>query len=205
MMRTLQGSISIGMVIALLVTACATTTLTSTWKDPSYQGTPRKILVIGLAKKQVNRRIIEDEFVRRLNAMGTNAVASSAVMPDATQGDHAVIAATMREQGADAVLISRLASKNTAPAHVHGSFSVIPSAYGTWRDYYAYGSQVLYTPGYTAEDGFVLVETNLYDARNDKLIWSAASKTEILGSDQDQIKSYIRIMVSTMADQGLVR
>jgi hypothetical protein len=205
MMRTLRSSITIGMLIAMLITACATTKLTSAWKDPSYQGQPRKIMVIGVAKKPVNKRIFEDEFVRQLKARGTNAVASYTVMPDEKQGDHAVIAAKMKEQGADAVLISRLVSKKTVRTYVPGSVSYPTSYYGNWRDYYGYGTQSVYTPGYTAEDEYALMEANLYDAGNDKLIWSAASETEIRGSDQNQIISYIGVMVNAMADQKLLR
>jgi hypothetical protein len=205
MMRTLERSLGSGLLMVMLITACATTKLTSAWKDPSYQGQPRKIMVIGVAKKPLNKRIFEDEFVRQLKACGINAVAGYTVMPDEKQGDHAVIAAMMKEQGADAVLISRLASKKTVHIHVPGSVYYPPNYYGNWRDYYGYGSQAVYTPGYTAEDEYALMEANLYDAGNDKLIWSAASETEILGSDQDQISSYISVMVNAMADQQLLR
>jgi hypothetical protein len=36
MMQFLRRSISSGVIIALFITACATTQLTSSWKDPSY-------------------------------------------------------------------------------------------------------------------------------------------------------------------------
>ena len=35
--------------VAMLLASCATTQLTSVWKDPSYQSRPAKILVIGLS------------------------------------------------------------------------------------------------------------------------------------------------------------
>src|SRR3990170_7573915 len=121
MKRTVRNSISFGILITMLITACATTKLTSAWKDPSYKGQPRKIMVIGVAEKPVSKRIFEDEFVRQLKARGTDAVASYTVMPDEKQGDHAVIAAKMKEQGADAALISRRASKKTMQTYVPGS------------------------------------------------------------------------------------
>lgn len=204
-MMRLRSSIGFGMLIAMLITACATTTLTSVWKDPKYQGQPRRIMVIGVAKKPVIKRIFEDEFVRQLKARGTDAFASYTVMPDAKQGDRAVIAAKMKAQGADAVLISRLVSKKTVKTYVPGSVYYPPSHYDNWGDYYGYGYQAVYTPGYTAEDEYALMETNLYNAGNNKLIWSAASETEIFGSNQDQIKSYIGVMVDAMSDQELLR
>jgi hypothetical protein len=165
-------------------------------------------MVVGITKKPLNKRLFEDEFVRQLKARGTNAVASYTVMPDDKQGDRAVIAAKMKEQGADAVLISRLASKKTVHTYVPGSVESIdfpPSFYGNWGDYYGFGYQAIYTPGYMAEDEYALVEANLYDAGDDKLIWSAASETEIQGSNQSQIKSYIGVMVNAMAAQKLLR
>jgi len=205
MKKPAGSSIVFGVLAALIITACATTNLTSDWKDQSYQRQPRKIMVIGVTKKPINKRIFEDEFVRQLKARGTDAVASYTVMPDTKQGDNAVIAAKMKEQDADAVLISRLASKKTVQTYVPGNVYYPPANYGTWRDYYGYGSQVVYTPGYMAEDEYALMETNLYDTGNGTLIWSATSETEILGSDQNQITSYIGVMVNAMAVQKLLR
>lgn len=205
MMRLLRRSISSGVIMAMFITACATTQLTSSWKDPSYKGQPSKIMVIGVAKKPVIKRIFEDEFVKQLNVRGIDAIASYTVMPDKKQEDHAVIAAKLKELGADAVLISRLVSKKTVQRYVPSSVYYPPSYYGNCWDYYGYCSQSVYTPGYTAEDEYALMEINLYDARNDKLIWSATSETELLGSNQDQIKSYIGVMVSAMVEQKLLR
>jgi hypothetical protein len=205
MTRTLQKLLIFGVLSTMLFTACVTTTLTSTWKDPSYQGHPGKVMVIGIARKPLNKRIFEDEFVRQLKARGINAVASYTVMPDEKQADHAVIAEKVKEQGADTVLISRLASKKTVHTYVPGSVTHPPTYYNAWRDYYGYGYQVVYTPGYTAEDEYAVMESNLYDAVNGKLIWSASSETEIRGSNQTQIISYIDVMVNAMADQKLLR
>lgn len=205
MILSLQNSISAVLITTLFMGGCATTSLTSSWKDPAYSGQPRKVLVIGVSRKPVIKRMFEDEYVRQLKERRMPAVAGYTVMPDAKQNDHTVIAAKMKEQGADAVLFTRLASKKTVLTKVPGSFSVQPSYYGNWRDYYAYGSQVMYTPGYTAEDEYALIETNLYDAVNDKLIWSANSEIEILGSDQNQIKSHIGVMVNEMAHQKLLK
>ena len=181
-------------------------------------------MVVGVFKKPVIKRIFEDEFVRQLKAGGINAIASYALMPDKKQGDHMVIAAQMKEHGADAVIISRLVEKKTVQTYVPGSVNyqssnygnwrsnngptvraAYPPNYGNWRDYYGHGYQAIYTPGYVAEDEYALMETNLYDAGSDKLIWSAASETMIMGSDQNQIKSYIGVMVNTMSEQNLLK
>lgn len=200
----LRNSFGFLALIAMLVTACATTHLNAVWKDPSYQARPHKIMVIGVAKIPVNRRIFEDEFVRQLNAHGTDAIASYTVLPDGQKNDHAVIAAKVAELGADTVLITRMVSKKTVQFYVPGTAYYPPPYYGTWPGYYGLGYDALYSPGYMAEEEFAVIETNLYEARNDKLVWAASSETGMRGPDQDRIRSYIGIMVKTMAEQGLL-
>ncbi|MDE2117335.1 MAG: hypothetical protein KGJ19_01930 [Betaproteobacteria bacterium] len=204
MTRSMRNPYRLLALIAMLVTACATTQLNALWKDPSYKARPYRVMVIGVAKNPVNRRIFEDEFVRQLNAHGTEAIASYTVLPDRQEDDHAVIAAKLAQLGADTVLITRMVSKKTVQFYVPGTAYYPPPYYGTWPDYYGYGYQALYTPGYMAEEEFAVIETNLYEARNDKLVWSASSETGLSGSDQSRIKSYIGIMVKTMAGQGLL-
>jgi len=204
MTRSLRNPFGFLVLIAMLVTACVTTELNAVWKDPSYQARPHKIMVIGVAKSPVNRRIFEDEFVRQLNAHGTEAIASYTVLPDRQEGDHAVVAAKLAELGADTVLVTRMVSKKTVQFYVPGTAYYPPPYYGTWPDYYGYGYQSMYTPGYMAEEEFAVIETNLYEARNDKLVWAASSETGMSGPDQNRIKSYIGIMVNTMTGQGLL-
>lgn len=200
-------------------TGCATTQISSAWKDPEYTGTPHKIMVIGLAKKPAIRRMFESEFVTQLKARGVNAFASYTVLSDKLESNNSVIAAKMKEQGADVMLITRLTSKKTVQTIVPGTITTTPTyAPGTmhsmhtmhprdgrWPDYYRSGYETLYTPSYIAEDEYAVAETNLYSAKDDKLIWSATSETEIGGSNQSLIKSYVQVMVDTMVEQKLLK
>jgi hypothetical protein len=190
--------------IAMLVTACTSTQLTSVWKDPSYQTRPARIMVVGVAKNPLNRRLFEDEFVRQLESRGTDAIASYTVIPDDQQGDQAAIAKKVAELGADTVLITRLVSKKIVRVYVPGSPYFPPPFYATWPDYYGYGYHYMYTPGYIAEDEYAVIETNLYQAKSNKLIWAASSETGINDSDQNLINSYVGVMVKTMIGLGLL-
>lgn len=192
------------LLIVFFITACATTHVISVWKDASYLGNPGRVMVIGVSKSPINRRIFEDEFVRQIKSHGTDAIASYTVLPDAKQNDQAVIEKKVTEQQADTVLITRLVSKRTVRIYVPGTVYFPPIYYGTWRDYYGYGYQEIYTPGYVTEDEYALIETNLYDAASDKLIMAATSETGMRGSDQNLIESYVGAMVNTMVAQGML-
>jgi hypothetical protein len=204
MIRYLRNPLVYLIPLALFVTACASTQLTSVWKDPSYQTRPAKIMVIGVAKNPINRRIFEDEFVQQLKARGTDAIASYTVLPDKQQGDQEAIAKKVAELGADTVLITRLVSKKIVQVYVPGTAYYPPPYYGSWPAYYGYGYNYMYTPGYIAEDEYAVIETNLYEAKTDKLIWAASSETGIGDTDQNLIQSYIGVMVKNMIGLGLL-
>lgn len=201
---SLRNPFALLMLAAMLFTACATTQLNSVWKDPSYRTRPAKIMIIGVAKDPIKRRLFEDEFVAQLAAHGTDAVASYTVLPDKQQNDQEAIAAKVKELGADTILITRLVSKKTVQTYVPGTIYYPPANYGTWPDYYGYGYRYMYSPGYIAEDEYAVIETNLYETRHDKLVWAASSETVMSDTDQNLIKTYVGIMVKAMAGNGLL-
>ena len=160
-------------------------------------------MVIGLAKNPLNRRLFEDEFVLQLKARGTEAIASYTVLPDKQQDD-----------GGDCCKGERTGSRYRA-RHKTGKQEncaslctgnrLLPSALlqhmaGLLRLWLP----VHYSPGYIAENEYAVIETNLYETRNDQLVWAASSETLISDSDKNLIKSYIGIMVDTLVEQGLL-
>jgi len=191
-------------VVAALLVACASTQVTAVWKDPAYQGSPNKIMVIGVAKNPLNRRLFEDEFVLQLKTKGVEALASYTVLSDKQQDDQAAIAEKVAELGADSLLITRMVSKKVVRVYVPGSPYYPPYYYGTWPDYYGYGYRYLYAPSYVSEDEYAVIETNLYEAGNDRLIWAASSETGLADSDIQLIKGYIGVMVNAMVENGLL-
>ena len=157
-----------------------------------------------MAKNPLNRRLFEDEFVAQLKARGTDATASYTVLSDEEQDDQVAIAVKVKELKADTVLITRLASKKTVRFYVPGTAYFPPPYYGTWPDYYGYGYRYIYSPGHIAEDEYAVIETNLYETRNDKLVWAASSETVMGDSSHELIKSYIGIMVNEMVKHELL-
>ena len=181
--------------LLLLPSCSATTQLTSVWRDETYQDHPRKILVLGMLKTPGNRRILEDEMVRQLKAHGTDAVAGYTVLPEQIEANKETITAIMNEIGADAVLISRLMDKKSVTTYVPGSPP--PTGYG-WHGYYSYN------PGYVVQDEYAVVQTNLYDLKTNKLIWTAASETWISGDNDNLILKFTEVIGDALARQKVI-
>lgn len=203
--QIMRASIGAGVLITALMTGCASTNISSVWKDQSYMGTPHKIMIIGISKKPANKRTLEDEFVKQIIDLGSNAVVSYTILPEDKDTNKELVAAKVKDLGADAVLITRIASRKTVYTNHQGGEYSPPVYYGSWQNYYEYGRSSVFSADYVEETKYALIETNLYDAVTDKLIWSASSETEITGSDQKFIKIYVKAMVKNMAEQKLLR
>jgi hypothetical protein len=183
------------LIALFLLNACATTTTTNVWRDQTYQGPVKKVLVMGISQKKGIQRFFEDEFFRQLKQRGTDAVAGYSILPYDEKMDKDFVATKAREVGADAVLVTRPLGRKTERAYMPGS------PYYRWGSYYGHA----YSPGYVVEDEYVYLETNLFDVATENLIWSAESETVILASDQELIKEFISTMIAKLASDKLIK
>ena len=207
MKRMSCNSAWLGLGMACLLAACATTRILSSWKDRTYGDMPEKILVVGIAGKAINQRIMEDKFVEHFQTRGTEAVAGYRVLSEEESGDREAIERKMNETGAEAMLIARLADKETVYSYTPGTTKIYayPAYYRTWRSYYGHWYDIVHTPGYVTRNTYAIMETNLYAAAEGDMVWSAYSRTELLRSDRRALESYIDAVVQEMAEDGLVR
>jgi hypothetical protein len=201
MKRVRQISLFSMLITLFLLSSCATTTTTNVWKDQTYSGPVKKILVMGISQKQGIQRFFEDEFVRQLREKGTDGVAGYTVLPYDEKMDKDFIAAKARESGADIVLVARPLSRQMQRTYVPGQVYSVPGSYSRWGSYYGHA----YSPGYVVEDEYVYIETNLYDVATEKLVWSNQSETIILATDQELIKSFISTMVAQLSSDKLIK
>ena len=63
--------------LVVLLSGCSSTQIKSVWKDPSYLGRPQRVMVIGVFKEPITRRIVEDEFTLQLKTKGLDAISSN--------------------------------------------------------------------------------------------------------------------------------
>ena len=88
-----------GVVLAVLVlTGCASTSLTGQWQSPGFGGPPlARLMIVGVANEAGPRRIFEDEFVAALKQAGVAAVPSYTAIPQNGQADEALLEKAVRE------------------------------------------------------------------------------------------------------------
>lgn len=181
--RFLFAAMAIG--FAWLLASCASTQMTSVWRDSQYTGGPlKKIAIIVVNKDDLTRRMLEDETARSLAGGRTQVVPSYTVMEKLVKDD-TTIKNTLVANGFDGALVGRLAAlvedKTYRPPSTYvafgGPYVGAGPAYGTFGGYYGYAYTVAYDPGYTRVDTRAVVETILYKLPEAKPIWTGTTES----------------------------
>jgi hypothetical protein len=187
---------------ALLLASCATTTVSDVWKDNAYQGKAKKIVVIMVAKSPHMRDLFENRFVAELEDRGNSAIQSYKIVTTEQLPDRELVKSKINSSGADAVLIARLVDTKTIEAYRPGQIYTVPSFYYGWGSYYGV---VFADYGYTGDVQVAYIETNLYDVKTEKLIWTAHTKTERTEGEQQLINTFINVIVKKLSSAGIIK
>jgi len=203
-----RGLCSIILFISLtFLYSCASTTLTSVWKDDNYRiGNIHKILIIVFSEKPAVRRFFEDQFKSQMAPFAIDAVSSYTVIPDENLWKEDVLAVRAEDLGIDAVLMTQLVDKKTVQSYVQPETTDMdPSSYSVgWpAHHYSYPRNTA-MQGYTVENDVLSLETNLYDAKTNRLIWSAFSSTITEGAKDEYIKSFISVIMKRLSDDKIL-
>ena len=181
--------------VVFLMMSCTGTEISQTQVDDGYKGAPvSNILVIAITGNEHNRRSYEKKFVARLKSVGVDALASEAAlpMPPDLQLKKETILDVVRQYKNDAVIITQLIGKEKEDVHTRGGV--------TRMGFFSYTRD----PGYSSTNTTVRLETNLYDAKTGKLIWSGQSKTMSNDSTDQIINEVIKAVISNWQKNKLI-
>lgn len=204
--RTFKRTVVVGTAMAagvLLLAACATTEVTSLWRDQDYLQQPKKILVLAMLKQATNRRHMEDEFTAHFRERGVEAIPAYTVLPGEELPAEEAVREQLRAGGFDALLLMRIVEETKKKRVVPGMVTR-HSPYGGWPGYYGGTYTTIYSPSYTVEDKYAIAETSLYDVATEKPIWMARSETWLADPDRKLIRTYVNVMMGSLRQQKLV-
>jgi hypothetical protein len=207
-MKWLTPRLVTAIAVTLLLTACASTTLTNAWKDPAYTGGGfRKLLVVGATDSPTNRRIFEEAFSRALRATGVEAVPSyTLIAQDGKKIDEAVLKAVVRQQGLDGVVMTRLVRIDTQTVYTPGYYWGVPAlAYrNSLYGYYDTAWSPYAMPAEIREYPSVVLETTLWNAADEKLVWTATTSTFAPVDVQSATTDFSKVVIGELKARKLL-
>ena len=193
----------------IIFNSCGSTTeIIGEWSEDEYKTRSiDKLLVLGIVdqKKPLLKRKFEDGLVDAFNGSGINAVASMDYMPYDEIIDSTSFEKYFSDLELDAVLVSRLVGVDKERKVKAGYAYVIPynSYYGFYGHYYA-AVQYANSSSYLSKNVVVVLETNLYETKDKKLIWSGISETIDPDKASDVIKSLGAVLADKLSSEGFL-
>ena len=189
---------ALSILMLFLLTSCASTKVTGEWKDPNLADKKfEKIMVLGVAKQPKDRKFYEDEFVKQLKAKGVMAVSSHTLISHENMRDKETIVQTIESMGFDGVIISRVGNIHSKQRDYYNV---------RMYDYYDSGFAMMspYQAGIRTNTQKFGFESNLYDAKTEKLAFSVSSDTYAQDNIQKRLGSYIRTVINKMRQNKLL-
>lgn len=187
--------------------ACSSSKLVARWNDTEYTGPVlTRVLVIGMVGDDIKRRYFEDEFIKQIAKSGHQGVPGYRLMPDLKDyDDKAKLAKVVSDAGVDAVLVATLQAVDKEMSYVPPRVEWIPTLGSGYYGYYHSSYMAVYQPGYERIDTVVRLETRVFTAQDERLVWAGNTESFNPSSSEKVIRELAEIVVSDMKKSGLVR
>lgn len=194
---------------ACMLSSCSSTKLVSSWtaKDLNIQQS-NKILVIALmgAKDRKLRENVENSIVEHLKTRGLSA--GSALVeygPKDFEGlEEKIAIQKIKAKGYDGTFTIALLDKSKNKQYVPGGIGIMPYPYGFWGYYRPMYARV-YEPGYYQVTNRFMLEANFFNLTNDKLVYSAQTKSVDPKSPQSLAAEFSKILFDDMMKKGVTK
>lgn len=200
------AKVTCGLLLCTLAVSCGgSTKMIGLWSDPTYQAPQvQKVLVIGLGENEGRVKIFESAMAKQLKSRKITAIPGSTIFPVGAPIDTVAGRKYVHENGIDLISVTRVLGLSSEQEYVPGStyYTPAPAYYGFYPYYYT-SYQMVSTPGYVRQYRVATVETNVYDVKNEKLVWSGQSETVDPSSLNQAIDDIAAVTVSNMAKSGL--
>jgi len=210
----MKTHINIGFVSILmlfLLQSCGSTRLVSSWTAPGTTTQHfNKVLVVGLmgSKDRMLRENVEKIIVQQLRSKGINAGSAFEEYGPKTfeEKNEASAIKELRDKGYDgAITVALLDKKKERNYNPDGvGFYPMPYPYRFWG-YYSHIYGRIYEPGYYTVTNSFMLEASLYDLTNDKLLYSAQTRSVNPASPQSLASEFSSKIFENMNKSGIFK
>lgn len=178
------------------------TQVTKSWADEGFAGKPfKKLLVMAVVKDQWVRGAFETTLEEDLAKDNVAVIRSMDVMEKTEELTPELFESKFLPLGIDAVLISREINRESREK----VFYNLPNDYYGMYSYYAMTYTYYLQPSYIRQDEVFYVESNLYDVKSTRLVWSAVSESLAPQKATDIVIPLTKIVARSLRQDGFIK
>ena len=201
--------------VALLLIGCYTPKPAGVWvntekmKGKSFH----QLFVVAMSADPDVRSRLESDLSQAAIKKGYEVVKSVDVLPSDIKNPRKPtkeeVVAKVKESGCDAVFIASLLKKEESISYTEGQTAYSRTPEYTWNNsyygYYNHWYQTTSTPSYYSNDKKYVMQSNLYDAATEEIMWSVQSEVLNPSSLEKFSKAYMSGLVKKMKESGLLK
>ena len=194
------------LLVACLFVACSPSTrITGSWVDPAASTnftSGQTVFIASLTRNIEVRTKMETELEAYVKTRNINVVKGNTYFtPDFYQTipTEKQMLRIIRKSGANTILMVSMTNKKSKNINYNGGGGFYPFGFYNWWGPSFYGQNYQY------RESVYYMESNLYDLKTNKIIWSAQSETINPGSISKFVKTYPKVLIDQMIKDGVLK
>ncbi len=194
--------ICLSLIAACLLASCNTAKMSS-WVDPQFEGrTIGKTMVLGVADSDSLSRQYEALFVEYLTEASVEAQSLHALVQKTDPVSEAALVAALQQKNYTSIIVTRKLSETERQQTFTTGY--YPSHYGNYYGYYSHAYTLSYNTATVQSFLEFELETNLYDIKTKRLVWTGRNVVYDDRSDQSNMKAIIKGVVKDLEKKDLL-
>jgi hypothetical protein len=191
--------------VTIIAPSCTSTKITSSWREPDKTVAVtalNKVLVVALFRDETSRHKAEDQMAGYLNGKGI--VSYSYLKESFDKKNEDALREKIKADGFDGAVTMRLIDVDKEKIYTPANTSLYPSYYRNFSGYYYRSYSYFSNPGYYSTTKTYTIETNVYSIKEDKIIWSALTKTSDPDGVQKMTEEVAKVVYKKMVKEGFI-
>jgi len=179
-------------------------------KEKMQGKTFKKIFIVAMSADVKVRPELENDLAVAATSRGYEVVKSIDVLPMSLQDPKPPtkdeVVAKVKETGCDAVFVASVLKKEESIHYTEGTTAYAVSPYATYMGgYYSYYYQSVSTPDYWDKNKVYFIQSNLYDAASEEIMWSVQSKVFNPSSIDEFSRYYMTGLVKQLEKEKVIK
>ncbi|MCE3259608.1 MAG: hypothetical protein K0S12_1249 [Bacteroidetes bacterium] len=194
----------------MLIGCYPSTKITASWKNEKQVRSYKSIFIAALTKNTIIKSTVEKDLEFALNTYSIATLKSLEEFPPNFMQDSIPkeeMMNTVKKKGSESILTISIQRKETESRYVGGPYAPMGrfGYYGNFWGYYSHWYPYGYSDAYYTRDDVYYLETNLYDAKDEVLIWSAQSQTYSYDGLATFSKEFAKEITQRMKKDGIIQ
>jgi hypothetical protein len=201
------------LLMATIISACSSTKLADSWKNPDYKVfNPKNILIVGVTPNLEVRKAFEFQLKNELNSRQINALQSTVVFEksfqdsEQTESEIRVQVNKLLNAGYDTILVSTIKGVDYKESY-SGESSKLDHRLRKFIGYYLVYQDAYFNQEYYNSYKVFHIETSLYNLKKDSdksLVWSGTYDIVDPNNVEESINDYVKAVVKSLEKEELI-